>query len=104
MSSAIAVAEEPRWFPIPPGIRNLSLPVTRPIAWVVSAFMARLKQIDEATAMDRNTRPQPAQGTAAGPQQQQFQQMPTPWTFLTSGYFIGFLVFVRFAVLVHWQT
>jgi hypothetical protein len=101
MSSAIAVAEEPRWFSIPPGMRNLSLPIPRPIAWAVSAFIARLKQIDEATALDYNTHPQPTQGTADGPERQQFQQMPTPWTFLTSGYFIGFLIFVRFVTLDH---
>ena len=104
MSSAIAVAEEPRWFPILPGMRNLSLPIPRPIAWAVSVFMARLKQIDEATALDRNVHLQPTQGTAAGPQQQQFQQMPTPWTFLTSGYFIGFLIYVRFVALDYWQA
>ena len=102
MSSAITVAEEPRRFPIPLGMRNLSLQIPRPIAWAVSAFMARLKQIYEAMALDRNAHPQPTQGTATGPQQQEFQQMPVPWTFLTSGYFIGFLIFVRFVTLDHW--
>ena len=104
MSSAIAVAEEPRWFSISFAMRNLSLPIPRPIAWAVSAFMARLRYIDEATAFDRDTHAQPAQGAAAGPQRQPFQQTPVPWTFLTSGYFIGFLVFVRFTTLDHLQA
>ncbi|KAF9652879.1 hypothetical protein BDM02DRAFT_3088444 [Thelephora ganbajun] len=42
---------------------------------------------------DRNAPVQPGQGTATRPQRQPFQQMPVPWTFLTSGYFIGFLIF-----------
>lgn len=80
-------------------MRNLSIPIPRPIAWAVSAFMTRLRQINEALdLLDRNTLAQPVQGVAAGPQRQPFQSMPAPWTFLTSGYFIGFMTFVRFTV------
>lgn len=96
------MAEEPRWFSISLAMRNLSLPIPRPIAWAVSAFMARLRRIDEAMALDMHA--QPAQGAAAGPQHQPFQQMPVPWTFLTSGYFIGFLVFVRFTASDYWRA
>lgn len=104
MSSAIAVVEEPRQFSISFTMRNLPLPIPRPISRAMSIFMARLRRIDEAVALDYNTHVQPAQGTAAGPQHQPFQQMPVPWTFLTSGYFIGFLVFVCFITLDHWQA
>ena len=104
MSSAIAAAEEPPQFSISLAIRNFSLPIPRPIAWAMSAFMARLRRIDEATALDRNAHAQPAEGAAAGPQHQPFQQMPVPWTFLTSGYFIGFLIFVRFIAFDHCQA
>lgn len=84
-------------------MRNFSIPVPRPITWAVSAFMARLRRIDEAVALKlhssgRNAPAQLAQGAAAEPRSQPFQQMPVPWTFLTSGYFIGFLVFVRFTL------
>ena len=89
-------ADDPHRFPMSFTIRNLSIPIPRPITWAISAFMARLRQINEAAALDYNTLAQPAQGAAAGPQHQPFQQIPAPWTFLTSGYFIGFMIFVRF--------
>ena len=88
-------------------MRNLSIPIPRPITWAVSAFMARLRWIDEATAsvyLDRDTLAGPAQGEAAGPRRQPFQQTPIPWTFLASGYFIGFMIFVRFIKSSHWQA
>lgn len=99
MSSAIGVADGHRQFSMSLTMRNFSIPIPRPISWAASAFMARLRQIDEATALgysDHNTAAQPVQGTMTGPQRQPFQQMPVPWTFLTSGYFIGFLIYVRF--------
>jgi hypothetical protein len=81
-------------------MHSFSIPIPRPIAWAASAFMARLRRIDQAMAFrldhpDRNIHSQFVRGTAAELQGQPFQQMPVPWTFLTSGYFIGFLVFVR---------
>lgn len=104
MSSTTAVAEDPRRFSMPFTMPNFSLPIPRPITWAVSALVDRLRRIDEATALpDRNTHTQPVQETAAGPQRQPFQQMPVPWTFLTSGYFIGFLIFVRFITLDHYK-
>ena len=104
MSSAIAVAEDPRRLSMSFIMRNLSIPIPRPIAWAVSTFMARLRRIDEATAFDHNTDSQYAQGMVAGPQRPPFQQTPVPWTFLTSGYFIGFLIFVCSIALGHWQA
>jgi len=104
MSSATTAAEEHRQFPISFTVRNLPLPIPRPIARAASIFVARLRRIDEAMALDYNAYAQPARGAAVGPQHQEFQQMPVPWTFLTSGYFIGFLVFVRFTTLDHWQA
>lgn len=105
MSSAGAVADEPRGFSTTFAMRNFSIPIPHPITWAVSAFMARLRKIDEIMALhdsDRNALAQPGQGAATGPQRQPFQQTPVPWTFLTSGYFIGFLTFVR--VLSHQTT
>ena len=106
MSSAVAVADGPRWSSMSSVMRNLSIPIPRPVTWAVSAFMARLRWIDEATAsdyLDRDTLTE-SQRTAAGPQRQPFQQTPVPWTFLTSGYFIGFMIFVRFITSGHWQV
>jgi len=107
MSSAVAVADGPRWSSMSFMMRNLSIPIPRPVTWAVSAFMARLRWIDEATAsvyMDRDTLAGPAQGGTAGPRRQPFQQTPVPWTFLASGYFIGFMIFVRFITSGHWQV
>lgn len=79
-------------------MRNFSIPVPRPITWAVSAFMARLRRINQAIAFKldhtrQNALSQPPRITAAEAHDQPFQPMPVPWTFLTSGYFIGFLIF-----------
>ena len=81
-------------------MRNFSISTPRPITWAVSSFIARLKRIDEGLGfkLDSGRRNSPAQllqGPGIEPGNQPFQQMPLPWTFLTSGYFIGFLIFVR---------
>lgn len=80
-------------------MRNFSIPVPRHITWAASAFMTRLRRIDEAMGFKlghsrRNALTRPPQGPAVEPHSEPFQQMPVPWTFLTSGYFIGFLIFV----------
>lgn len=87
-------------------MRYFSVPIPRPVTWAISTVMARLRRIDEAIALKlhhphRNTLAQPPQGTGVESYSQPFQQMPVPWTFLTSGYFIGFLIFVRSISLVH---
>lgn len=80
-------------------MRNFSVPIPRHITWAVSALMARLRRIEEAMAFKLgrsypHALTRPPQGTAVEPHSEPFQQMPVPWTFLTSGYFIGFLIFV----------
>ena len=107
MSLAVAVADGPRWSSMSSMMRNLSITIPRPINWAVSAFMARLRWLDEATAsvyLDRDTLAGHVEGGAAGPRRQPFQQTPVPWTFLASGYFIGFMIFVRFITFGHWQV
>ena len=92
--------KRPRFLPSACKMRNFSIPIPHHITWAVSAFMIRLRRIDEAMASKldhshRNTLTQPSQSVAVEPRGEPFQQMPVPWTFLTSGYFIGFLIFVR---------